>query len=253
MNYIIQQGVQIGNPENKTIDVLTSDQINNYLKNGFWLKERMYKLTSGHSQYTVVCWEIWKENDTEHSLILPEFLIPHRTYTVYVYAYAIALYSANPEKSQRAVAEETRKKFGLQTFAHTTVGRAMGELARILTGLAPADGRTVTGVQAAEQQPPADAATEDVETVADRQAGGQDEAGRADKTNASIYPAERFSTLYTKAQRELVRSFFSSRADSLGQHSFKEASGYIVAYWHVNFCQLYRYISAPAIGCKLSM
>jgi len=250
MNYIIQQCAQIGNPEIKIINVLTSDQINNYLKDGFRLKERMYKLTLGHSQYTVVCWETWKESDTEHSLILPEFLVPHRTYAVYVYAYAIALYSTDPEKSQRAVAEETRKKFNLQTFAHTTVGRAMRELARMLTDPASADNKTVTGVQATEQEPPADAAAEDDEAIADGQAGEGNEAGKADKADAGTDPVSRFSALFTKARRELVRSFFSSGA-SLKQEGSKKACSQMVAYWHLNFRCLFDIYLHQTPGVKL--
>lgn len=240
MNYIIQQDVQIGNTENKIIDVLTSDQMNNYLEEGFCLKERMYKLTSGHSQYSVVCWEVWKEGDTEHSLILPEFLIPHRTYAVYVYAYAIALYSANPKKSQRAVAEETRKKFNLHTFAHTTVGRAMKELVQILTIHASADSKIVTGVQVTQQAPPlADAAVEDYEPTTSGQATEQKEDGKANKTNAGADPAKRFSALYTKAQRELIRFFFSSRAGSLNQEGSQKACVCMAAYWHMHLRYLF--------------
>lgn len=253
MNYIIQQGVQIGNPENKIIDVLTSDQINSYIQDGFRLKERMYKLTLSHSQYTVVCWEIWKVSDAGHSLILPEFLIPHRAYAVYVYAYAIALYSTNPEKSQRAVAEETRKKFSLQTFAHTTVGRAMRELAQILTDSSSEDDKTTAGVHDKEQGSPAGAVVEDEETVADGQAGEQNESGKADRENAGTDPAKKFSASYTKAQRELVRSFFSNRENSLKQEALKKAFGYIVAYWHMNFRCLFDIYLHQAMGVKSVM
>lgn len=246
MNYIIQQGVQIGNPKNKIIDVLTSDQINSYLKDGFRLKERMYKLTSGHSQYTVVCWEVWKESGAEHSLILPEFLIPHRTYAVYVYAYAIALYSTDPGKSQRAVAEETRKKFNLQTFAHTTVGRAMRELAQILTVPASADNKTITGVRVTEQ-------AEDNETAAGGQAKEQNGARKVNKADGGTDPTGRFSALYTKAQRELVRSFFSSRANSLKQEGAQKACVHIVAYWYMDFRCLFDVYLHQTPGVRLVM
>jgi len=48
--------------------------------------------------------------------------------------YAIDLYSSSPEKGQRQVAEATRKQFGLTTFAHTTVGRAVRAFIRIIVG-----------------------------------------------------------------------------------------------------------------------
>ena len=229
MNYIIQQGVQIGKCENKIIDVLSSDQIRNYLKDGFLLKERMYKLTLGHNQYTVVCWEIWKESDTEHTLILPEFLIPHRTYAVYVYAYAIAQYSTNPRKSQRTVAEETRIKFNLQTFSHTTLSRAMRELAQILSAPAFESSETITGRQ--EREP--------------------EEEKIADETKEDTAPTGRFSTAYTKVQRALIQSFFCSRGTNPGQHSFPNACKHMIAYWYRNLKRLFCAISAPGTRCKL--
>jgi len=201
----------------------------------------------------VVCWEVWKERDTEHSLILPEFLIPHRTYAVYVYAYAIALYSTNPKKSQRAVAEETRKKFNLQTFAHTTVGRAMRELAQMLTDPASADNKIVTGVQVMEPGSPADATAEENETIASGQTKNQNEAGKVNKASAGTDPIRRFSTLYTKAQRELVRSFFSSRANRLKQEEPQKACSHMVAYWYLNFRCLFDIYLHQTPGVKLVM
>jgi hypothetical protein len=62
--------------------------------------------------------------------MIPGFLVPRRPYPVYVYLYAIDLYSSAPEKGQRWAAEETRKYFGLATFSHTTLGRALKAFAR---------------------------------------------------------------------------------------------------------------------------
>jgi hypothetical protein len=52
--------------------------------------------------------------------------------------YAIDLYSGAPEKGQRWAAEETRKYFGLTTFAHTTLGRALKSFICIIGGDATA-------------------------------------------------------------------------------------------------------------------
>ena len=51
--------------------------------------------------------------------------MPGRPYPIYVYIYGIILYSTNLEMGQREAAEKTRKQFGLETFSHTTLGRAM--------------------------------------------------------------------------------------------------------------------------------
>ena len=51
-------------------------------------------------------------------------------YPIYIYLYAIDLYSANLDKGQRWAAAETRKYFGLATFAHTTLGRALKAFVR---------------------------------------------------------------------------------------------------------------------------
>jgi hypothetical protein len=55
---------------------------------------------------------------------------------VYVYLYAIDLYSSDSGKSQRRAAEETRKYFGLTTFAHTTLGRALKAFIRVINDCA---------------------------------------------------------------------------------------------------------------------
>jgi len=55
-------------------------------------------------------------------------MIPGRPYPVYVYIYGMALYSSNPKMGQREAAEKTRIRFGLSTFSHTTLGRAMKRL-----------------------------------------------------------------------------------------------------------------------------
>lgn len=49
-----------------------------------------------------------------------------------MYLYAIDIYSANLEKGQRWAAEAARKYFGLESFAHTTLGRALKALVNSL-------------------------------------------------------------------------------------------------------------------------
>jgi hypothetical protein len=69
-----------------------------------------------------------ESQNTIEYLVIPEFLIPGRPYPIYVYLHAIVLYSSNPKMGQREAAEITRKRFGLSTFSHTTLGRAMKKL-----------------------------------------------------------------------------------------------------------------------------
>jgi len=88
---------------------------------GYRKNERTYQVTYRHHVYTIICPEYRKETDIV--LIIPEFLLPGRPYPIYVYLYAIDDYSKNPNTSQRQSAEATRKHFGLETFAHTTLGR----------------------------------------------------------------------------------------------------------------------------------
>ena len=102
-----------------------------YLNAGYQRRERSYKIIYHHSQCTVLCPEY--RNDEMGALpivIIPVFLIPRRPYPIQVYLYAIDLYSRNPAMGQREAAEITRKQFGLQHFAHTTLGRALKAFVR---------------------------------------------------------------------------------------------------------------------------
>jgi hypothetical protein len=104
-------------------DTVLEDQ---YLSGGYERYERSYRIKEQYKEYTVICLEFRNDTDgAEPIVIIPEFLVPGRPYPLYVYLYAIDLYSSDPGRSQRSVAEEIRKFFGLATFAHTTLGRAL--------------------------------------------------------------------------------------------------------------------------------
>jgi hypothetical protein len=98
------------------------------------VKDRSYKLECGQVEYEVICVEINELDDEkiDRYLVVPEFLLPGRRYPVYAYLYAMGLYSSNPQMSQREAAEQTRKLFGLKTFSHTTLGRAMKKLEKLI-------------------------------------------------------------------------------------------------------------------------
>jgi hypothetical protein len=131
--YILTQAVLLKNSKDNIFQVQDAKLEKQYLSVGYKRYERSYKIKEQYKEYTVICPEF--RNDTEGAepiVIIPEFIVPGRPYAVYVYLYAIDLYSSDPEKSQRRVAEETRKLFGLLTFAHTTLGRALKSFIRII-------------------------------------------------------------------------------------------------------------------------
>jgi hypothetical protein len=97
-----------------------------YKRTGYQRYERNYKMRYAHKEYTVTCPEYRNDaNDPKTVVVIPAFLLPGRPYPVEIYLHAIDLYSRAPERGQRWAAEETRKRFGLDTFAHTTLGRAL--------------------------------------------------------------------------------------------------------------------------------
>jgi len=224
MKYIIQPGIEIGNPDNRKINVLTIDEINDYRERGFNHKEKEYVLSLGRIEYEVICVEIWQKGDKEHSLIIPTFLIPHRTYPAYVYAFAINLYSSNPQLGQRKVAEETQEKYDLETFAHTTVGRAMKTLAETLTETAAGNSETKESVEAREQN----------------------------EAKFSTIKKERFPSVKdTNTRREIVKSFFYEKLKSHCQQWFNEACDIISIYWYTHFHRLFMN-TAPGFRRRLS-
>jgi hypothetical protein len=129
--FILTQSGRLENSKNNIYRVQDTALEKEYQNAGYQRYERSYKIKESHKEYIVVCLEF--RNDAlglEPVVILPEFLVPRRHYPIYVYLYAMDLYCGAPEKGQRWAAEETRKRFGLETFAHTTLGRALKALAR---------------------------------------------------------------------------------------------------------------------------
>ena len=226
MKYIIHAGIEIGNPEITNINVLTPEEVNEYRNNGYKCKENAYQLTMGGIRYEVTCLEIWQKGEKEHSLIIPAFLLPHRGYPAFIYAFAINLYSSKPQLGQRKVAEETQKKYGLKTFAHTTVGRAMKALAETLTEAMVIDTEIM------------EAAAEETE---------QNEAN--DNTiNNGQFP----SVQDTSARREIVKSFFYEKLKSRCEQGFREACDRIAIFWYKLFHKLLMN-TAPVFRRKLSI
>jgi hypothetical protein len=124
--FILTRSDPLENNNNTIISIKAPEIESELLAAGYQRYERSYKLKYRHREYVVVCPEYRDITDErEVMVIVPEFLAPGRPYPIYVYLYALDLYSANPELGQRTAAEMTRQYFGLTTFSHTTLGRAL--------------------------------------------------------------------------------------------------------------------------------
>lgn len=136
--YIITRCGELEKSEDKIYIVEAPELESAFLESGYQRHERFYKVTHQYSEYTITCPEFrHSEKEMESVVIIPEFLIPGRPYLIEIYMYSIDMYSASPEKGQRWAAEATRKRFGLTTFSHTTLGRALKRLAERLEEAMP--------------------------------------------------------------------------------------------------------------------
>jgi len=124
--YILTRSERLENSKDNRYLVRDTEMEKKYLDAGYQQYERNYTIKVQYREYIVVCPEFRKgAAEASPIVILPDFMIPGRPYPVYVYLFAIRLYSTRPDKGQRWAAAETRKQFGLTTFSHTTLGRAM--------------------------------------------------------------------------------------------------------------------------------
>jgi hypothetical protein len=130
--YILTNNVRIKNTEENTYTIMLEEVPG--LEASRLIKEHTYKLQCGGAEFYMHSLEMQNQTITKKNsyLILPKFLIPKRPYPAYVYIHAIALYSMNPQMSQREATRRTRKRFGLATFSHTTLGRAIKRLEKVI-------------------------------------------------------------------------------------------------------------------------
>lgn len=215
MKYSITPCIEIENSKGNIIYVLTQEQTNGYYELGYKYRERRYKITTGRHDYEVVCPEIWKKGDTEHTVIIPAFLVPHRGYPLEIYVYAINIYTGDPQsnepkKSQREAAEATKEHFGLKKFSHSTICRAMKTLTSALEGYAAACTEPAAGAQEKED----------------------DMSGN--KSCGNRFPAARD----TQKRRELVGSFLQGRLDIKSRHGLMETCGRLAIWWYRRFKKL---------------
>ena len=121
-------------PTSKKSPSYRSDKSNCFFEEGYAIKYHSRSIEYRHRVYDIQVPEIWLagSEDAPHMVILPEYLLPRRWYPIQVYLYAINEYCNDGNKSQRKAAEKAIKLFGLTTFAHTTLGRALKKLYMVI-------------------------------------------------------------------------------------------------------------------------
>lgn len=87
---------------------------------------REYRITLNYKEITVCC-PVFKDVNKNSIVYIPSYILPHRGYPVSVYLYAIALYLSS-KLSMRATAAEVKRKFGLETFSHSTISRTLSRI-----------------------------------------------------------------------------------------------------------------------------
>jgi len=123
-SFIIHDNVRIESSSEKTIYVPMPGTVKTEGKTVSG--HRVYKLQCGLDSYEVYIPEIRTEN--ARMLAVPAYMVPGRPYPIYVYIYAVTVYASNPAMGQREASKQTREYFGLATFSHTTLGRAMKKI-----------------------------------------------------------------------------------------------------------------------------
>ncbi|MCL2474322.1 MAG: hypothetical protein FWF23_05450 [Alphaproteobacteria bacterium] len=162
MEYILARSTPLENSKNNIYEVHDEELEQKYKDAGYQQYERSYKTKYQYKEYIVICLEFRNDSTgAEPVVIVPDFLIPGRRYPHYVYMHGIELYCNNPDKGLRWAAEETRKYFGLDTFSHTTLGRALKAFFRGIAGEDPTPAKDIDS----EKQKPCFPSTQDTAVV----------------------------------------------------------------------------------------
>ena len=249
MKYILTPDIQIEKTEDNLIYVLTQQQVDDYTSEGFICKERIYKLTLNNEPVEVVGTEIWKKNDTEHSVVIPAFLVLRRRHPLEVYVYAINLYGES-NISQRAAAEATKEEFGLKTFSHTTIGRAMRTLAETLEKYNQkyndSDNMPDTfenGIENTATEAKNNVALVTMNDVIPEysvKSTAYEQTDQCKKQKSDELDCTKtFPTVKdTRRQRELIRSFFEGKLNIHIRQGLRKACERIAVWWYTQFSKL---------------
>lgn len=156
-------------------------------------------------------------------------MIPRRPYPVCVYLFAMNMYSANATMGQRAVAEATRKHFGLETFSHTTLGRAMKKLASLLEEYENAEKQGSSGQS--QQQRPDEGRKIDITEEAGQAGMTETEEEATDVEKGVI---KRFADASdTLKRRQTIAAFIGGRLGQEDKREFIEACHSLAWGWYI--------------------
>ena len=124
--YIITYGIDLENQKDYEIQVNLPEELVGTLETEGSVSYQRYQIEY-RRRHEITC-PRYTFADGSFIIVIPWFLFPRRPYPIQVYLYACGLYSASPEMGQRAVAEATRARFGLEKFSHSTVSRSFRDL-----------------------------------------------------------------------------------------------------------------------------
>jgi hypothetical protein len=222
----------IENSKNQEIHVFSAEQKQASLEAGWIIHAHVYKITYQHKVYEVHCPEISRQKTGcrgafswtpaqgiptekgngagERMLIVPEWMTPHRPYPLSVYLFAIHLYCSEPEISQREAARRTREYFGLDTFSHTTLGRALKVLETALLQ--------------------AESATAGSESDASGAAKEKPETGK--HNDPGVWGGSGFPTRQdTEGKRKRVLGFLGEKFEVKNRQAFEIAANALASAW----------------------
>jgi len=92
-----------------------------------------YKFNYENRELRLEC-PLIKNSSGKNIVLCPAIKLPFRSYPIYVYLHAIAMYLST-NMSMREVAKKIRQEYQLETFAHTTLSRALRKLANAICKL----------------------------------------------------------------------------------------------------------------------
>ena len=122
------------NKQPKETLAFSEEELQEYLSLGAVIKKKkLYYMVLHYHMITIEC-PVLQMDDGRYSIVWPSFKLPNRSYSVFVYLYAAALYLSSGE-SMRDTAERVIKFFGLETFSHTTISRFLRKIYLTLPGL----------------------------------------------------------------------------------------------------------------------
>lgn len=86
-----------------------------------------YKIIFNNHVYVLKC-PIINSSTKQKIILTPSIIIPGKKYPAHVYLYAVIRYLTSYKMSMRKVAAEVKRKFGLETFSHSTLSRTLKKL-----------------------------------------------------------------------------------------------------------------------------